>query len=156
MSGFLNGQTMTNGQVYQRMYDFSRDAWYQLGEKLTSVIWHKKGRKKYLPIIYDKLLSRIEKGSCSKSEVINFLKIQLRNRKELKSEINYYISEINQYKSNLRLETKKNKKDKSKSKKLEIIKPKEYNIIIKNSNVFINGTKVKKKKLKRLISIHSL
>jgi hypothetical protein len=150
MSGFLNGQTMSNGQVYQRMYDFSRDAWYQLGEKLTSVIWHKKSRKKYLPLIYDKLLSRIEKGSCSKSEVVNFLKIQLRNRKELKSEINYYISEISQYNSKLKAE--KSKKDKIKIKKLETIKKGEYNIIIKDSNIFINGKKIKKKRLKRLMS----
>lgn len=149
--GYLNGDIMRDGTRYHRMYDFNRDAWHQLADKLSSKTWNKKSRRKYLPTIYDKMLTRLENGSCSKKEVLNLLSFKLfRANKRTKKQIKIYMSEIAEYD----IQKERAKKAKSRAKKSEASKIKEYNIVINDSNVFINGDKVKLKGKKKKKSIN--
>lgn len=161
--GYLNGDIMRDGTRYHRMYDFNRDAWHQLADKLSSKTWNKKSRRKYLPTIYDKMLTRLENGSCSKKEVLNLLSFKLfRANKRTKKQIKIYMSEIAAYdiqkerakKAKSQAKKAKSQAKKSEKSKIEASKIKEYNIVINDSNVFINGDKVKLKGKKKKKSIN--
>lgn len=59
---------IVNGRVYCRMYDFNRDAWYDLVKK--AVNWASDTDKsKFVPTIMKKIKERIKNGRCTKVEV---------------------------------------------------------------------------------------
>lgn len=68
-----NGEIMSNGRPYSRTYDFNRDSWKDLCDKLCSPKWNCSDRSKYLPLIMKKLNERIKKGCCSQCDVDNYL-----------------------------------------------------------------------------------
>jgi len=107
-----NGE-IVNGNVYDRIYDFSRDAWYDLIYKLTSPTWNKGSRVQYLPMIKRKLFDRIRNGSCTLEEVTDL--IERRIKKSGNPQILKDISKIKSV-------TKKKTNKKTNKKKYEVIK----------------------------------
>jgi len=61
-----------DGIRYNRTYDFDRDSWYVLVNKLVS--WSNKGKKKkFIPTIKNIIRQRIKKGSCTEEQVIKII-----------------------------------------------------------------------------------
>ena len=66
---------MVNGRPYCRMYDFNRDAWYDLVRKLIN--WREGTKSKFIPTIEKKINERIKKGSCTRKEVYELIYAKL-------------------------------------------------------------------------------
>jgi len=74
-----NGE-IVNDQVYCRVYDFGRDSWKGLIDKLNSPKWNNGERKNCLSTIEKKLNDRIRKGCCTQKEVDEYTKSILKKR----------------------------------------------------------------------------
>ena len=70
-----NGDIVKN-HVYSRRYDFNRDAWYNLINKLTSAKW-RETESNFISNIERKLSERIRKGRCTQEQVDNMMKFRL-------------------------------------------------------------------------------
>lgn len=70
-----NGEVV-GGKIYNRKFDFNRDSWYNLVDKLTSPKWMQGDYLMYRPAISMKLEERILKGSCTRKQVVELMKLR--------------------------------------------------------------------------------